>query len=65
MNTMLMLIGLMTASANNSILSQVQHDFADNEGIRIHYAVMGDGPSAATNGSTSTTGRHPGRTIFE
>ena len=44
MNTMLMLIGLMTASANNSILSQVQHDFADNEGIRIHYAVMGDGP---------------------
>ena len=43
MNTMLMLIGLMTASANNSILSQVQHGFANNEDIRIHYAVMGDG----------------------
>jgi len=44
MNTVLMFIGLMTASANDSILSQVQHDFADNEGVKIHYVVMGEGP---------------------
>ena len=44
MNTVLMFIGLMTASANASILSQVQHDFADNEGVKIHYVVTGEGP---------------------
>ena len=44
MNVAMMLIGLVTASANDSILSQVQHDFADNEGVKIHYVVMGEVP---------------------
>ena len=44
MTTVLMLIGLMTTSANDSIRSQVQHDFIDNESVEIHYVVMGNGP---------------------
>ena len=44
MNVAMMLIGLVTASANDLILSKTQHYFADNEGVKIHYVVVGDGP---------------------
>ena len=44
MNVAMMLIGLVTASANDLILSKAQHYFADNEGVKIHYVVVGDGP---------------------
>ena len=44
MNVAMMLIGLVTASANDLILSKAQHYFADNEGVKVHYVVVGDGP---------------------
>ena len=44
MNVAMMLIGLVTASAHDLILSKAQHYFADNEGVKIHYVVVGDGP---------------------
>ena len=44
MNVAMMLIGLVTASANDPILSKAQHYFVDNEGVKIHYVVVGDGP---------------------
>ena len=44
MNVAMMLIGLVTASAHDLILSKAHHYFADNEGVKIHYVVVGDGP---------------------
>ena len=44
MNVAMMLIGLVTASVHDLILSKAQHYFADNEGVKIHYVVVGDGP---------------------
>ena len=35
---------ILAAAASADILDEVEHRYAENEGVRIHYAVAGDGP---------------------
>ena len=39
-------LGLLLSNSGFSqdVTEQVEHRYADNDGVRIHYAVMGSGP---------------------
>ena len=38
------LLIMMTTSANADLRNEVKHGYADNEGVKIHYATVGKGP---------------------
>ena len=49
-------ISLSGISAAADIMSEVEHGYADSDGVRIHYASLGEGPRAPIE-----TGNESGR----
>ena len=39
-----LILTLMTTSIYGQILSQVEHSYVDNNGVKIHYVSLGEGP---------------------
>ena len=42
--TLLIVLWMLMGSAQADILDQVEHGYADNNGVKIHYATVGEGP---------------------